>query len=280
MKLFSLQKVLAKCLLVLTGVAFAGTSAHAVMAYTTGDILIGFRKTGVNEDVVVNLGQADQFRDATSSFVVTSAGNLGAVLTANFGSASWASDPNILWGVLGASGNPFVGPAGDVANTVYVSREQAVLGIPGAATAYSISSSNRGLATTRIATLAGLFDDQTPAAGSTTATRWNNTTLSGAENDWTDTMVGTGRANLTLGVFTPTLVQGQDPSGLANSGLDLYRLLGGQSTTAGVSNEGWFTIDTAGVLTFNVAAVPEPSRFLLLGLGIVSCFMRRSRKLA
>ena len=88
-----------------------------------------------------------------------------------------------------------------------------------------------------------------------------------------------------------TLAGGTEVSnaqGIDNTGLDLYwitntntgALDNGAAVTSTVGEgiyQGSFQISSAGVVSFNVTAVPEPSRALLAGLGLAGIAFRRRR---
>lgn len=267
-------------LMAIAGMALATTSAHAVVTYEQGDLLLGFRKAGVSTDVVINIGQASLYRDATSNFNV-SVGNLSSLLSANFG-GTWATDSGLLWSVIGAP-TTTADFNGDTLGTFYVSREETTAFTQSAL--YSVNSTNRDLVDPRIQSVQNLFNGLTEAGGNNFAALWDNTVTVGiAEGDWSDAMIGTGRSNLAFGSFAPTQIQGGDPSGISTNGLDLYRLLAGSGGTTGETYEGTFRIDSTGALAFNtapsVAAVPEPSRMILLGVGLAGLVMRRRRNVA
>ncbi|WP_170157140.1 PEP-CTERM sorting domain-containing protein [Roseimicrobium gellanilyticum] len=265
------------------GLAIIAQPAQAqLVTYNQGDLLLGFRKAGVGQDVVINIGQASLYRDATSDFSVN-VGNLGTLLSDTFG-ASWADDSSLQWAVFGNPTNNGTTFNGDTSNTTYISREQTTTDTQSAA--YSVNSVNRSVAAGRMQTLQSQFMLQNAATGNSNATVWDNTIQSGANVDWTDTMEGTGTSSLVFQVFQPVQVQGLSPSGIDYPGnaLDLYRLLAGSSGTTNVTYEGTFRIDDTGAVTFGITpgigVVPEPSRALLLAFGLALPLLRRRRATA
>lgn len=266
---------------VVTALSAPSAQAQSLVTYTQGDLLLGFKKAGVSTDVVINIGQASLYRDATSDFSV-SVGNLGTLLSNNFG-ANWYNDSSLQWAVVGNPANSGSDFNGDTSGTIYASKEQTTIDTQ--SSLYNVNAANRGLAATRMQTLQGQFDNQTAASGNAFATIWDNSVQNAAEADWTDTMTGLGRTNLAFGVFQPVQIQGQDATGIDYPGtaLDLYRLLAGSAGTTDVTYEGTFRIDSTGAVTFGltpgIAAVPEPSRALLLAFGLALPLLRRRRSM-
>jgi hypothetical protein len=273
-----LFKLAAIAVAVLGLAAIAQPAQAQLVTYNQGDLLLGFRKAGVTEDVVINIGQAANYRTATADFSV-SVGNLGSLLSDTFG-ATWHDDPGLQWAVIG---NPSASSAfnGDPAGAFYVTKEQTTVDTQ--SQTYSILTGVRPVVRTGMQTLQGRFDDQLAASGNAFATIWSNTTASGTDLDWTDAMTGSGYSGLAFGAFSPSEIQGADATGITHPGnaLDLYRVLQGANNTTGVSYEGTFRIDNSGAVTFGVTpgvgVVPEPSRALLLAFGLALPLLRRRR---
>ena len=272
---FALGKLAALAAAVLGSALLALPAQAQSVTYNQGDLLLGFRKAGVSQDVVINIGQASLYRDATADFSV-SVGNLGTLLSDTYG-AGWANDSSLQWAVVGNPANAGADFNGDTSGTSYATREQTTINTQTGA--WSLTSANRGFLSGRLQTLQNAFDIQTAASGNSSATIWDNTLQSGV--DWTDWMTGPG--GLSFGVFTTTQLQGSDATGIDYPGtaLDLYRLVSGSGGTTGVSYEGTFRIDDTGAVTFGitpaVGAVPEPSRALLLAFGLALPLLRRRR---
>ena len=98
-------------------------SAQSALTYSDGDLFLGFRSTDGTSDYLINIGQPDQFVNASAGTTISAAtGNLSADLATAFG-ADWYSrvDPNtgknaVLWAIVGSRQ---VATAGDPANTLY-----------------------------------------------------------------------------------------------------------------------------------------------------------------
>lgn len=223
----------------------------ATLSYNAGDLFLGFRQEGTQTDYLINIGQASIYRDATNTFTL-SIGNIGADLTALFG-AGWATDPTVLWGIVGTPGASAAG--GDAANTLYAS---AVKPSESHADPYlRLSASAQGNIRADFVSLANSFAGQT--ANSTNSTVALIQPTSDA-NSWASfNLSGTS-----FGAFEG--LQGNFGLGASNSALDLFRMQ--PSNTQGLpgSLEGTFTISNNGTVTFS--AVPEPSAAAMLGLGV------------
>jgi hypothetical protein len=272
---FALGKLTAFAVAVLGSALLAFPAQAQLVSYTQGDLLLGFHKAGVSNDVVINIGQASLYRDATADFSVN-VGNLGTLLGNTFG-AGWANDDSLQWAVVG---NPN-GVGADTGNTSYLTSPQLTLDTQ--SDPLGASSTNRGFLSTRFQTMKNQFILQNSAAGNANAVIWNSNANTGSYVDWTESMSDGAPSGLVLGVFDPALIVGQSGDGIdyPGSALDLYRLLTAQSGTSGVSYEGTFRIDSTGAVTFGitpgVGAVPEPSRALLLAFGLALPLMRRRR---
>lgn len=266
--------------------AFGAPMAQA--AYTTGDLLLAFRSTNSTANTfVVDIGQASTYRDATGAIDVTGAlgATLNAGLTAAFGS-NWTTDTGLYMGILGGSTGSLTGDG--TGNVSYVGK----LG-----TGVSTDAGYSNLLTAgRNALAANIFDFSNNASGNgsfntfvSNAANSANVSLGGNaaviatsnNNDYTDYISTSYFTSLTLGGNEVKVTDA-----FTGSKLDLFRILGNVSgstdapTGAGVSQfQGSFSISNTGAVTFNpgVVAAPEPSRVVLLGLGISGLFMRRRR---
>ena len=78
------------------------SSTNAALVYNDGDLILAFRATGGTggtTNVLLNIGSASVFRDATSQFTL-SLGNLDADLDAIFG-GGWNTRIDLNWSVSG-----------------------------------------------------------------------------------------------------------------------------------------------------------------------------------
>jgi hypothetical protein len=263
----------------LTMLAVAGITALAASAnaatYVAGDLLLGFRATGgtgASSNLIVNLGQADTvYRDALAN--ITSIVDIKTLLDSTYG-VNWSTRSDLFWGVAGVRTASNLGAAvdGDPVRTNYLSAAQSTYN-PGTqqSTAWSVAgATSRADIANAISSLATNFT--TVAGTSSTAVMDSSTGSTWSTNN-------TGSNSFAVG----SSIETSFASGASGSALDLYRILdrtsGANPTgTVGLGSwEGTFTISNAGVVGFTVAAVPEPSRALLGGLGLAGVFFRRRR---
>ncbi len=250
--------------------AVASTANAAVTTYTAGNLLLGFRETGATSSVIVNLGAGGTYRNDTSTpsspliAVPTSAG-LAASLAATFGS-DWYTSGTVTWAIVGALGAAGVAPDGPF--TLYGSREESVYGTQGSAYARAAS----GIQSTPSASL--------QSAGSF---------FSGVENGLTPNLSGLVQSNVGADSWDTRFAASQfgysgtwDLDGIlgSTSQLDLFRM---QTGTGAGAYEGSFIIGSDGLVSFSstapfTAAVPEPGRAVLLGLGLSGFLFRRRRQ--
>lgn len=259
--------------------AFCAPMAQA--AYTTGDLLLAFRSTNATANTfVVDIGQASLYRDSTGTIDVT--GNLGATLNAGLTSAfgaGWASDTGLTMGIL-ATGFPL--PGDGSGRAVYV-------GASGTTYAPLATGDLNGLYS-NITSFANSGADGSFSTFVANGANASNVSLGGngavistsLSNDYTDYAA--------LSAYFGYLPAGGNElnvvNGFTGSTLDLYRIL---ASTSGATDaptaartpqlQGSFSISNTGAVSFNAepAAVPEPSRVILLGLGLGGLFVRRRR---
>jgi hypothetical protein len=241
------------------------SSRAAALAYTDGDLLLGFQAvdgTGATQDYLVNIGKASTFRDATTAFNL-SLGNIAVDLATTFGD-DWNTRPDLFWGVFGAVQDTPVN--GDGAWTLYAGKVELSIGT--IAQAY-----NRGSVSTQSA----------PASKIGQVGFWYKTNYTSTANSSVAAIQNVSDANSyaqyqTNGGLTSFAyfngAQGNFGSGTAGTALDLFRMATGSSSTKG-TYEGTFTISDSGVVSFS--PIPEPATWMMLAFGIGFLVLRRKR---
>ena len=272
-------------------IGFAAAPAGAQNPnYAPGDILLFFQQFGGTQTVMVNLGAATTYRDATANLlnIVNISGALTGATPAGaaFGS-TWYDDPTIFWGLAGvrsASINTTTVVNGDPNRTVYASRERTALGTEGSASSTAWSIGDLTTAATNIITQNNRMETQ-----SLTTTLVEPTSASVIDAQHLFNLGGTPTSSFT--VFSSGGVQGDFGAGLfgtfggvaAEGALDLYRLLAaspGGTVESGPLNvgqyQGTFVIDQAGSVSY-IAPVPEPATLSLLAASVIVGLARRRR---
>ncbi len=276
-------------MLALVGAVVGAMSASAaVVTYSQGDLLVGFRAsggTGASTTFVYNVGSSVGFRDNGSQGLLA---NVGTQLSATYGN-DWYTRTDVSWGVIGvrSNANPQFDTtvvSGDPVSTIYASRATTTAGTStpwGTGTAFSrsavVSSATDVVSFAHTGTqVTGTFSFQEAAAD--TGGRGAFVATSSV-SDWAD--YTSGSTDFTI--FTGG-IEGTFGTGNAFAYLDLYRIL---STTSGAnptgtlgrgSYETTFSINSSGQIS--ASAIPEPSTYAALvgfaALAVVG-FRRRSR---
>jgi len=269
--------------------AILGTSAHAAPpTYNPGDVIIGFQQTNSSNDYEVDLGSASRFLGATSNLTFNlSVTDLNSTFTSNW--ASNSATNLVQWGVIGASnkavsGDLVLGSWTLPANTLFYTKGELTPGTLTTAPAEK-SSSLQGNINNNIAIFDGQFAAPTSAqtAGSTASLQAIDLAAgSSGSFDKENATSNFGIASGNAGSILQNSLSAFD--GPTNSVLDLYELT---PTNADVTKPttllGEFSLSSGGVLTFdaaNVAAVPEPSTYALMGVGALLLVWRLRRKTA
>ena len=267
-------------MLVMAGISAVAFPAKAVTTYTPGDILLGFRATGgtgSTSALVVNIGSATALRDNTGSSTLI---DISAALTATYG-AGWETRSDLTWGFAGIQNSATIGFTvvdGDPRQTVYMSRDNTTggIGTQGSSALTTGTQTNHNGVSNDVASFGAAFD----AFGGATFNGGLAAALDTATaNTWEDFTAGSSDFQ------TGTNVEGVVGTSQGRI-LDLYRILGvttGASPTGPLRTgtfEGTISLGTNGVVSFDAtaAAVPEPSRALLAGFGLMSLLMRRRRR--
>ena len=261
--------------------AFTASSVRAAMTYSQGDLLLAFRQTGNTQTYMVDLGSATSFRDATSASSLGITG-IAADMTATFGSG-WYTDSTVFASIVGGNSlsTPLTGDGTGGTIPTFFNRSIYV-GKSGTGSSSDTpfntlaASTVSGMSSTIGATFGGVF-----AAGSATTNNTAGTFIpTSTTNDYTDLVPSGGASNYFGGLTTST-------EGNANSTFDLYRILANRTNSVdtpsgnGVSQyQGAIALSSSGVVSFtpDVVAAPEPSRVILLGLGLSGLLLRRRRK--
>lgn len=243
--------------------ATASAQAAVVAIPQDNDIFLGFRASGnlgASTSLIVNLGQYSQFRDLTpgASLSLSSIGNIGADLVANFG-ANWDTRSDLYWGVFGV--------ANTVNPTVFASRDSSSPGWD------ALDQVSRGTTASNIVSvLQGVngYQGRQSTVNSAVAVLQPNSGNSSSYNK----QVATSGTNDFGSLSQWSGIESDFGGGAAGASLDLYRF-----GSLGVTNAGEFSINNTGNITFT-ASVPEPSTSLLGMAGALLFVTSRRRKTA
>ncbi len=275
----------------LAATAILTTSARAQVFpnINSGDLLIGFEQSGNASDYVVDLGQASTFADATSPLQINlSTADLSSVFT-----SSWASNSNgatnVQWGVVG---NDQSASDSSSVDTVWFTQAETTPGTqstaPTRGNTSALSAVSNKIQELESGAAANALENL--EATSNTAGNFNTTTgdstgvgviqTSGNSESWTSFSPGvySGGNAFGSGKNIEQLGTG-NYTGPTDSVLDLYEDV--PTATNGESADflGTLSLNSSGVLTFDPAAVPEPSAYAL-GLTAVLMFLVLKRRKA
>jgi hypothetical protein len=258
--------------------------ANAAVTFTQGDLILAVRSATEGKTYMVNLGAGTTYRDATADN--TSVVTVLTDLNANF--SGWQNRSDVTWSIFGVRASSTLAGVvnGDPGQTIYLSRAQSPLGTQETAWGVAgqlVSASNH---TNAAVNMSGVQANEFNNAVIGTESAAVNGKVIADANTVYDTLGNTWGA-FTASNGTVAGSQGNFGSGTAGTALDLFRSLG---TTTGAnpggtarvgSYEGTFHINDLGVVGYSVAptfaAIPEPSRALLLGLGATGLLFRRRR---
>ncbi|MCX6983080.1 MAG: PEP-CTERM sorting domain-containing protein [Verrucomicrobia bacterium] len=284
-----MKQILNTSILAAVGLALCASSAQA---YTAGDLVLFFQKSGSANTVQLDLGLAKNFRQPAGNLI--NIANINTALSAEWG-ASWYNDTGLVWGAAGvrsSSANTTFVSFGDPNQTVYMSASRSPIGTVGTA-----SSSPWIVNTADLSGVSGSIISQNNVVSGTTLTAPSGSALSlnnpfltanQLDNAFSGTFAGG------VGQFFTASSYGTLGGVAVEGALDLYRILattGTGSTPAYVADgatpgngafEGTLVIDNSGNVSYlvtDVVAVPEPTTMgATLVLGLVAGTMRKRRR--
>ncbi len=267
------------------GLAITAPAGRATLTYNDGDLLLGFHATGnqgASTDYVLDIGRFVNFIPGGSfalnpgATVTLSLGNVGLDLGTTYGdgtsgSTLWSTRSDLYWGVAGvqkASGN------GVTPNTLFATNLEVITGVQSTPwNRPSVSAS--GTPATKLQAEGTAYASGTSTSVGLDQTQSTNSSVglfqqSDSVNNYASFQTTTGQA---YGYFGGG-IEGTFATGTSNSVLDLYELKAGSGTGAFL---GTLQMTNGGNVTFT-SAVPEPSTFAALAIGVgVLASMRRRR---
>ncbi len=262
------------------------SSTNAALVYNDGDLILAFRATGGTggtTNVLLNIGSASVFRDATSQFTL-SLGNLDADLDAIFG-GGWNTRIDLNWSVSGtqfAAGNGFT-----TNRNLIASRAQgfplAPLGSSNSTPWNKATLSTQGGPALKMQSLGGKFGTGT-SGGVSGSDQMESVNTPGfgliqpqAQNNSFDEFMSGGSQSSSGSsyAFFSGGIEGAFGNGAPGSALDLYFMTPGSGAGA---YEGTFTISDSATVTFTPTGVPEPGSALMLAIGCGALLTKRRRQ--
>jgi len=241
------------------------SSANAVLTYTAGDVLLGFRTS--TKDLVIDLGSYTNFTPSNTNVLVA---HLASDLVAL--DASWTTNTALSWGAIGYA-NP-----GASNGLIFVSKGETTPGTPVTGWTQTTKSNTTAIYNNISSYTNTGFTSQT--SNTTVANGLITTPSSTTSQDWNNYVTGsiTGYSGISFGKFSSTIeANATGGSVITSTALDLFKMTANGSGAAPL--QGTFTLTSGGDVYFN--AVPEPSTYAMIGfggLGLLGMLRRRSIK--
>jgi hypothetical protein len=250
------------------------SSGYSVVTANFGDLVAAFYEptgtaAGANT-YVINLGSAANMREGNLSVNI----DINDDLATAFG-VDWANTNSVRMVVVGVVGSTSPVINGDPARTTYLSRDNN--GLEGSASTFTLTSSNRGTASTQ---LTGVFTPLQAGINENGAVDGGAIYATSAPNSVTTYLSPTASTNFGLGLVPYVSINNAD------AGLDIFRTLHttvdadltvaatpGASTVGQSQYVGSVKLSTNGIISVN--PVPEPGSAMLSMLAILGVFRRR-----
>jgi hypothetical protein len=247
----------------LAGLAVSGLSAHAQITYNDGDLFVAFSQASATADVEIDLGSLSYLQGLSGGSTV-SLGNISSDLT-----LAGASLNSLTFSVFGLQNAPNGSIAG---NTSWLSLTQTGAS-PNAPTAGLTPSKQNALQSNELGTL-GL----TPLGNlaSKGLLPWSAANAAGANNTASTAIIPNSDINSYSKITAGSGNIGANVTGYKNTTSGTFVTDGGSITSdlfeydpTGTANpsvyQGYFTLNSLGVLSFT--AVPEPGTCGMLAVG-------------
>ena len=299
--------------LVALGIAVMPANAAVDGTWDANDVILGFRAatgtTGASSTLLVNLGSATTYRDATAN--INSIANLGSIIDSVYGTTAgsgtaWHQRADLWAGFVSATNGVNVdNNTGNVAiasqttdynSTIYVSTRRTSAGVEGRAQSTRPGNASPLNSQTSGAVIATMFNivsnaDNTGAdsnntsgiaiLSSSTTNSWNQYVGGSSSNDF-------GVFNIESNFDSVNNLAFTSFGGVNNvaQAWDFYRVARYDTTDINYGKglfQGTFTLDQNGGVDFTVtsAAVPEPSTYMMSGLALAIgayLFRRKNKK--
>jgi len=282
--------------LAVSGLAVTPAFAQNNPNYAPGDLLLYFTQYNGTQTVLVNLGAAVSYRDATANQL--NIVNIGGTLTGSTGSGgagystTWYDDPTIFWGLAGvrsAGTTTTTQVNGDPNRTLYISAARTGVGTAGAAQSGAWAGLSNGDMTTGATNISS--QDNRLENASVTTMLVESTGTSNVDNQNPFNIAG--QPITAFGIFPGGVMGSFSPGSFGTIGgvnaegaVDLYRILATTNPSGTVietgdaagdgSYQGTFVITQAGSVSY-IAPVPEPATFSLLAASVIVGLARRRR---
>ena len=277
-QLMNIKTIGTTALLALAGALLAPSTSNAALAYTDGDLFLGFRNATTS--YVVNIGPATNLINATTP-ITLSIGNTKADLDNLM--SGWANSSSVLWGLVGIKNTANAGLGFPVARTLFASNANTagILGTQG-----SVAWPRGSLAAHN--TPIGQFNELRSVFTAASATANSTVAMSGLNSDinsWRSYQPGGDPGNSTATAAFLHWNGGIEASfatGTTGAYLDIYDIRV-DSTASNLPADflGSLSINSSnGTVTFTPEGVPEPTTVTALGLGLAMLITRRRRQTA
>ena len=269
-----MKKTLLTMLLVAAGTSFLTTLASA----QSNEIVFGFQKSGITLDLAGLVTLTDPTFSTQQTFDLGTVGTAANGFSSTFG-AGWATDSTLKWGAALTNGDNTTNPTNTVSSPQLVGgAESAGKNSPGFGNSQAlvgrIQNAEAGVTSA---------NGNTAVTGSTILIHQDSTANNQAWRLGMAQSSGGLYGNADWGFFTANSTQATFSAGVSGKTVDLYTLpVANGSPGIDIGDIGLFYNSNTDhmFLTFtpdSLEAVPEPSTYALVGLGIALIAFRRWR---